>query len=106
MYIAWCCNRMVRERIAYQYNNYEPLWQGDTFNKKIARDIAFGRVMKRRHCITLVADENKIDQMVKWLLNNTSNHVRDIICNAIFERTLTRAPRSTTLTGAVIKVRD
>lgn len=86
MYIDWCVNHMNKAPIAFMWNNYVPLWEGDIFNKAKARNIARSRVLQLRYCVELKTEERKLEQMIDWLLNNTANHVQHIIRNAIAER--------------------
>lgn len=86
MYIDWCVNHMNRAQIAFQWNNYVPLWGGDIFNKVKARNIARSRILQRRYCIELNPEDRKLEQMIEWLLGNTAFHVQHIIRNAIAER--------------------
>lgn len=102
MYIDWCVNHMNRAQIAFQWNNYVPFWEGDVFNKAKARNIARNRLMQRRYCIELKAEERKLEQMVEWLLANTANHVQHIIRNAIAERKRQLREGKLVLTGRFI----
>lgn len=99
MYIDWCVNHMNKSAIAFQWNNYVPLWEGDVFNKAKARNIARSRVLQRRYCITMQTEERKLEQMIGWLLENTAFHVQHIIRNAIAERTRLVREGKLVLTG-------
>jgi hypothetical protein len=95
MYIDWCVNHMNKSTIAFQWNNYIPEWNGDAFNKAKARNIARSRLLQKRYCVELKTEERKLEQMIEWLLANTSNHVQHIIRNAIAERNHPRAGQVT-----------
>lgn len=99
MYIDWCVNHMNKAAIAFQWNNYVPMWEGDVFNKAKARNIARSRVLQRRYCITMQTEERKLEQMIGWLLENTAFHVQHIIRNAIAERTRLVREGKLVLTG-------
>ena len=85
MYIDWCVNHMNRAQVAFQWNNYLPMWEGDVFNKAKARNIARSRVMQRRYFIIMETEERKLEQMIDWLLVNTASHIQYIIGNAVAE---------------------
>lgn len=95
MYVDWCVNHMNKQAIAFQWNNYVPLWDGDVFNKAKARNIARSRVLQRRYCVELKTEERKFEQMIDWLLENTASHVQHIIRNAIAERRRILGERTT-----------
>jgi len=99
MYIDWCVNHMNKAQIAFQWNNYVPMWEGDVFNKAKARNIARSRVLQRRYCVELKSEERKLEQMIGWLLENTAFHVQHIIRNAIAERTRLVREGKLVLTG-------
>jgi hypothetical protein len=110
MYIAWCVNKMQRHDCyedyseepgqrfvfingrSYAYDKHSVSWVGDTFNKKIARDITKGRVTRARlvnapeSSVIIDDTKRKIDQIVEYMYVHAPKFIQQIIHRSVVER--------------------